>query len=281
MPAAAAGAGVLVSAWSAVEGGKRADRAYALQEAGLAQDQAFRQQQLDDYNKTYGPMIKSLTQQASSEQPLNLGPNWANIQSTFDQAGRNNEASLARKGLLGSGIDRNNNLEVGRGMALTDAYSKGLQSKQALMQQLVEAGKRMPGQTEAVMQGNQNMAGFYGNQGNLYANAAAQGWQGVGNGLGSMGYFLTRQNGASPRTAYNGAEDFTTPGTTSLSQSRFLENSPISSTVATPQAQPVVAPMTAQDQSMAGTMFGSSPIQSEMTPAVQLQDFTEAPWKTW
>jgi len=255
MPAAAAGAGVLVSAYSAIQGGKQADRAYQLQEQGLKQDQAFRQSQLDQYNETYGPMIKSLTQQASGEQPLNLGPNWAKIQTTFDQAGRNSEANLARKGMLGSGIDRNNMLETGRGMALSDAFSQGLQQKQNLMQQLVQAGKQMPGQASAVMQGNQNTSGFYGQQGGLYAGASSQGWNGVGSALGGLGYSLGMNKQNPGTTTPNGAQDYTTPGTASLTQARWAD-SPISASVSAPQSQP----LTDQDQSMAGYMFGTSPI---------------------
>lgn len=187
---AIAGAGVLMSAYSSHQAGQAQQRAADLQRSAIQSDQAFRQQQYDDYKQTYGPLEQQLVQQASSESPLNLGPNWARIQSNFDQAGRNNEASLARKGMLGSGIDTHNNLEGTRAYALSDAFSKGLQNRDALRYQLLQAGKNMPQQAGFVAQGNQNLSNFYGNQANLYAGAAGQAGQGISSSLGALGYAL-------------------------------------------------------------------------------------------
>jgi hypothetical protein len=191
MPAAAVeGAGVLISAYSASQASKAQSRAMDLQQSALAADQAFRQQQYADYQKNYGPLEQKLIQQASSEQPLNLGPNWSRIQSNFDTAGRNNETSLARKGMLGSGLDVNNNLESGRAYALSNAFSQGLQNRQALQMQLLNAGKQMPQQAGFASQGNQQMAGLYGQQAALYGNMAAGAGQGLSSSLGALGYAL-------------------------------------------------------------------------------------------
>lgn len=191
MPAAAvAGAGLLISAYSASTAASAQRRAQDLQQSAIQSDQAFRQRQYDDYKRMYGPLEQELLQKANSEQPLNLGPNWSRIQANFDQAGRNNEASLARKGMLGSGIDTHNNLESARAFTLSDAFSKGIQSRDALRLQLLNAGKNMPQQAGFVAQGNQNMANFYGNQANQYASAAGAAGQGIASGLGALGYAL-------------------------------------------------------------------------------------------
>lgn len=189
MPAVAV-AGLLVSAYSATEAAKAQRRATDLQQSSIQADQAFRQQQYDDYKKNYGPMEQELLQKASSEQPLNLGPNWARIQANFDTAGRNNEASLARKGMLGSGIDSHNLLEGARAFTLSDAFSKGLTARDALRERLLNAGKNMPQQAGFVAQGNQNMSNFWGNQAGLYAGAAGQAGQGISSSLGALGYAL-------------------------------------------------------------------------------------------
>lgn len=193
MPAAAAGAGVLVSAYSAVSASSAQKRAMDLQKSSLQADQAFRQQQYDDYKKTFGPLEEQLIQQASSEQPLNLGPTWARIQANFDQAGRNNEASLARKGMLGSGLDTHNALESGRAFALSDAFSKGIQGRDALRKEAISLGRSLPQQAGFLSQGNQNMAGLYGQQAGLYGSLAAGAAQGFGSSLGALGYAFGNQ----------------------------------------------------------------------------------------
>lgn len=193
MPAAAAGAGVLISAYSAVSASNAQKRSMDLQKSALQADQAFRQQQYDDYKKTYGPLEEQLVRQASSEQPLNLGPNWARIQQNFDQAGRNNEASLARKGQLGSGLDTHSALESGRAFALSDAFSKGIQARDALRKEAISLGRNLPQQASFLSQGNQQMAGFYGQQAGLYGGLAAGAGQGLASSLGALGYALGNQ----------------------------------------------------------------------------------------
>ncbi len=196
--AGVAGVGLLVSAYSAHQAGQAQQRAMNLQQSAIQADQAFRQQQYDDYKKQYGPIEQEMTQRASSEQPLNLGPNWARIQSNFDTAGRNATTSLARKGMLGSGQDANSALEMGRAYTLSDAFSKGIQARDQLRLQLMQAGKNMPQQAGFVAQGNQNLSNFFGNQSNLFANAAAGAGQGISSGLGALGYALGNYPGAAP-----------------------------------------------------------------------------------
>jgi len=237
MPAAAVtGAGVLVSAWSAYEGGKRADRAMKMQQGAMNQDLAFRQALFNEWKNTYGPLEKDLVNQAASDQPLNLGPEWAKIQSNFDQAGRNQESALSRSGGLGQGYQRNSNLEVGRAAALSDAYSQGLQRRDALRMNLFNASKQMPGQAGNLSQGFQNMAGLYGNQANTFANASAAGWQGVGTGLSNMGYLLGQStkpeaklnNGVDNGTLAaglnsDGSAKYETPGAATTTQARLMD----------------------------------------------------------
>lgn len=201
MPAAAAGAGVLISAYSAVSASKSQQKALDLQKSSLQADQAFRQQQYDDYKQRFGPLEEQLVQQASSEQPLNLGPNWARIQANFDQAGRNREATLARSGMLGSGLDAGSAsaLESGRAFALSDAFSKGLLARNALRNEAISLGRSLPQQAGFLSQGNQQMAGFYGDQAGLYGGLAAGAGQGLASSLGALGYALGNyQPGMSP-----------------------------------------------------------------------------------
>jgi hypothetical protein len=197
-----------------MQASKAQNRAMDLQQSALAADQAFRQQLYADYQKNYGPLEQKLIQEASSEQPLNLGPNWARIQSNFDTAARNNETSLARKGMLGSGLDVNNNLESNRAYALDNAFSQGLQNRQALRLQLLNAGKQMPQQAGFASQGNQQMAGFYGQQAALYGNMAAGAGQGLSSSLGALGYALGNYQPPPPpptvNTAMTGMPDMPT-----------------------------------------------------------------------
>ena len=197
---AVAGAGVLTSAYSSNQAASAQQRAMSIQQSALAQDQAFRQQQYADYQRMYGPMEQQLVQQASSEQPLNLGPTWGRIQQNFDQAGRNNTVNLARSGMLGSGLDTHNNLENARAYTLSDAFSKGLMARDALRQSVLAMGKQMPQQAGFASQGNQQMAGLYGQQAGLYGNLAAGAAQGFGSSLGALGYALGNYSQAPPPT---------------------------------------------------------------------------------
>lgn len=213
MPVAVGVAGVLVSAYSTVQAGQQHKRAMALQQSALQADQAFRQQQLEEYERNYGPIRDELTKQASSESPLNLGPTWSKIQANFDQAGRNNEISMARKGMLGSGLDQKNTLETGRAYTLSNAFSQGLQARDSLRERLLAAGKQMPGQVGLVAQGNQNMTDFYGQQAGMWGNAAGQGAQGLASSLGALGYALGQRPQAAPQ-----------PDISSMVDSRMVQN---------------------------------------------------------
>jgi hypothetical protein len=227
----------------------------ALQQSALAQDQAFRQQELDAYNQKFGPMEAQLLKEASSEQPMNLGPTWAKIQANFDQAGRNNEVSLARKGMLGSGIDRNNTLETGRAMALSDAFSQGLQNRNALRERLLQAGKQMPGQVGLASQGNTNMASLYGQQAGIYGQAAASGWQGVGSALGALGWALGNQQGMGYDTEPGLLSSSQAPQVGDLPVSKALGESPINTI---PQAP---SPASSLPSSTGGWMnYGMAPL---------------------
>ncbi len=225
------GAGVLISAYGAYSANKNANKASELQQNAQNQDLAFRQQQYGDWKNKYGSLESEMLNQANSDQPLNLGPDQANIQSNFDQAGRKQEAALARSGNLGSGYQRNSNLEIGRAMALSDAYSQGLQRRDALRERLYNASKQMPGQAVNLQGGYQNMAGLYGNQANQANSAAMAGWQGVGQGLSNMSYLLG-QNSKTPQAGIpsadkeinNGSVPYTTAGTETAAQGRYLDS---------------------------------------------------------
>ena len=225
------GAGTLVSAYGAYSANKNANKASQLQQNAQDQDLAFRQQQYGDWENTYGPLEKQMLRDANSDQPLNIGPAQSSIQSNFDQAGRNQEAALARSGNLGSGYQRNSSLEIGRALALSDAYSQGLQRRDALRERLYNASKQMPGQAVNLQGGYQNMAGFYGNQANQANSAAMAGWQGVGQGMNNMSYLLG-QNSKTPQTGIpsagkeinDGSVPYTTAGTETAAQARYLDS---------------------------------------------------------
>jgi hypothetical protein len=191
MPAAAVGAaGILVSAYQANQAQGAARDAANRQQEAMDRDMAFRQQQYQDYLNMYDkPLLEPLREKAQSEGPLNIGPNWAKIQTGFDDAGRNLERYMAKTGNLGSGLDRSSRatLESGRVASLADAWSKGLQSRDDLRMRLAAIGRQMPQQAGAVMEGNANQGAFWGGRMGQAAGAAAAGWQGVGAGLGTLG----------------------------------------------------------------------------------------------
>lgn len=190
MPAGFAVAGTMISAYSAYQQGKQADKANQQMRDAQGADLAFRQQQYDDYMNVYDkPLLGPLREKAVGEGPINLGPEWAQINRNFDNAGRRVEGSLAKAGMLGSGFTRGANtaLETGRAGALTDAYSRGIQGRDALKMQLAQIGRGGNPQANALSQGFQNQAGMYGTMSNNFSNNAANGWNAAGAGLNTLG----------------------------------------------------------------------------------------------
>ena len=184
MPAAgaiASVAGGVLGYMGAEEQADAAASASSKQQQAMLADLAFRKKLYADFLRDYDtPLLKPLREKAAGEGPMDLGQNWAAIQRNFDTTGRNVEKALAHAGMLGSGYTPSaaTGLEMGRATALSDAYQRGIQARDAMRMNLGAMGKSMPQQAAGVSQGLSNMAGFYGGQA---ANYSAQSAQSMGN----------------------------------------------------------------------------------------------------
>lgn len=180
MPAAGAIGAVAGGALSYMGAKDQADAAASAsskQQQAMLADLAFRKQLYADFLRDYDtPLLKPLREKAAGEGPMDIGQNWAAIQRNFDTTGRNVEKALAHAGMLGSGYTPSAaaGLEMGRATALSDAYQRGIQNRDAMRLNLGAMGKTMPQQAAGVSQGYSNMAGFYGGQASQNSAAAAQ-----------------------------------------------------------------------------------------------------------
>ena len=181
MPAAgaiASVAGGVLGYMGAKDSADAAESASNKQQQAMLADLAFRKQLYNDFLRDYDtPLLKPLREKAAGEGPMDIGQNWAAIQRNFDTTGRNVEKALAHGGMLGSGYTPSAaaGLEMGRATALSDAYQRGIQNRDAMRMNLGAMGKSMPQQATGVSQGLTNMAGFYGGQAAQHSAASAQG----------------------------------------------------------------------------------------------------------
>lgn len=236
MPAAGAiGAigGALISAQAAGDAADEAASASGNMVAAQLADLNFRKKLYADFLRDYdAPLLKPLREKAAGEGPMDLGQNWAAIQRNFDVSGRNIEKNLARAGMTGSGYTKNavTGLEMGRATALSDAYQKGLQNRDAMRMALGAMGKNMPQQATNLSGGYQNMAATYGGQAGMYGAQANQGWgnaaAGFSSGLQTIGQNWDKWFGsgaAAPAPSYNPEASYSTPGTSTATQARLAD----------------------------------------------------------
>jgi len=191
----AGGIGAIGGLIGAGKNSRAAGRALDSQERMHQADLAFRQQQYNRYLGLYGPTEEKLAGEARSSQPLDYEQNYAAIKQNYGDALRGINSSMGMRGIAGSGLDVGamRGAALGQASGLSQAYAQGLTTRRNLG--LTLTGRNQIGQSARdLMGGYQNMAGLYGGQANMYNQAAAQGWQGFGQGLGNLGYSLQNQN---------------------------------------------------------------------------------------
>lgn len=196
--AGVAAAGTLASMYGAQQSAKAAGRAQASQEGVQRQDLDFRRQQYDRYLGLYGPTEERLAAEARSTQPLDYEQNYAQIKQQYADALRGIQRGAAMGLPTGLQVGAGRQAAFGQAGALSQAWGQGLINRRNLGLDLTGRG-----QTEraagSLSGGMQNMANLYGGQAGMYNQAAQQGWQGFGQGLGNLAYSLQGMNQPSQR----------------------------------------------------------------------------------
>lgn len=185
----AAAVGTAGSLYGANKASKAQSSAMGQQQQAAQQDLAFRQGMYNRYLGLYGPIEQQLSEQAQSSQPLNYEQNQAQIKQQYGNALRNISTNMGMRGIAGSGLDVGamRGAALGQASDLSNTYAQGLINRQNLgmgltgRNQIMQAGSQVPG-------GSQNLSNMYGNWSSMYGQAAQQGWQGFGQGLGNMAY---------------------------------------------------------------------------------------------
>lgn len=192
---AAAVVGALAAAYGASQSGKAAGKASSSQESAAAEDLAFRREQYQRYLGLMGPIEEKLAAEAKSETPLDYERNAAQIKSNYAAAQRGITSAMGLRGMAGSGLDEAAMRGAAYGQAgdLSNAWAQGLTNKRNLG--LTLTGRGQLGQAAQGVQGGlQGMANLYGNQANLYNQAAQAGWSNFGTGLQNIAYTLGNRN---------------------------------------------------------------------------------------
>lgn len=188
-----AGVGAVGSMVGAGKSSGAASKAQAQQEAMQRADLDFRRQQYDRYLGLFGPTEERLAAEARSTMPLDYEQNYAQIKQQYADALRGIQRGSAMGLPTGLQVGAGRQAAFGQANALSGAWGQGLINRRNLGLDLTGRG-----QTEraagALSGGMQNMANLYGSQAALYNQAAQQGWQGFGQGLGNLAYSLQRMN---------------------------------------------------------------------------------------
>ena len=186
-----AAAGALASAYGAQQSAKAQGQAMSAQERQAQADLAFRQGMYNRYLGLYGPIEQQLATEAQSTQPLDYEQNQAQIKEQYANALRNIGTNMGMRGIAGSGLDVGamRGAALGQAGALSGAYAQGLINRRNLglgltvRNQIMQAGAQVPG-------GFQGLSNMYGGWAGMYGQAAQQGWQNAGMGLGNLAYAL-------------------------------------------------------------------------------------------
>lgn len=189
MSGAMVGAAAITAVAGGVEANQNSKKAEGLmnQQMGLQQQNVNSVQQFQQgQQQTYGPLEQQLVQQASSDQPLFFGAMKGAVNQNFDQGQRNLQTQMAQRGMAGSGLAAGGatGMELGRSGALDTAFQQGLQSRLQLGQSVLSRYQPMLNQS-MLSQAYQGQSGVAGQQGQMYNQAAQQGWNQVGSALGS------------------------------------------------------------------------------------------------
>jgi gas vesicle protein len=206
------GVGAVGSLMGASKSSKAQQDAMSQQQQMAQQDLAFRQGMYNRYLGLMGPIEQQLAQEAQSTQPLDYEQNQAQIKEQYANALRNISTNMGMRGIAGSGLDVGamRGAALGQAGALSNAYAQGLINRRNLgmaltgRNQIMQAGAQVPG-------GFQGLSNMYGNWGQQYGQAAAQGWQNFGQNLGNLGYALQSMN-QPEKVIYGGWRDPTGAG---------------------------------------------------------------------
>lgn len=193
MPAGAvAGGTAIYGAINANQAAGQQSSAMALQQQAAQQQLALEQQFMRQQQGLYGPLERQLVQQASSTQPLDYGMLAGNIQNQYGAAGRDLQASLASRGLSGSGLatGATTGLEIGRANALASAFQQGLDRRRQFATGILS--RYNPGaNVQGVAGAYGNLQGLYGQYAGMYGQAAQQGYGQAAQGLGNLATYAT------------------------------------------------------------------------------------------
>lgn len=189
----AAGIGTAGSLYGASKSSKAAGKAMSQQEAMQRQDLDFRRQQYDRYLGLFGPTEERLAAEAQSSMPLDYEQNYAQIKQQYADALRGIQRGSAMGLPTGLQVGAGRQAAFGQANALSGAWGQGLINRRNLGLNLTGRGQieRAAGSLSG---GMQNMANLYGGQAGMYNQAAQQGWQGFGQGLGNLAYSLQGMN---------------------------------------------------------------------------------------
>ncbi len=200
--------GVAGAAGGIMSGNKA--KAYEKQrQEAIALERYKREKYATDQQNLYGPIQQRLTQEAANPSPLDYGQNAAQVNQTTAGAERNLDAQMAARGMTGSGLQASGlqGLEMNRVGSLSSMFQQGLDARRKLGMGLLQnynplANQQFASGTFGAEQG------FLGGQQDLYNNAAQQGMQGFGQGLGSLAqYFMQQRGGQQGMGGFGGSSD--------------------------------------------------------------------------
>jgi len=208
----------------------------------------------------YGPLEQNLVQQASSNQPMYYGQMSGQINAGVNAGERGLDTQMASRGMTGSGLQAGGiqGMEMGRQGTLANAFQTGLQMRTALGQTMLQ--RYQPMFTQQLMSGATTQAANAQTQQQMfYANAAQQGWNNVGKGLGSA------------VTAYGnmqGQPDTSTPDMSAGTNANMSNPQPgIPMASADNSMMPMISPgMTAEDYGSRFAPGSGAPMTSNLAP---------------
>jgi len=218
--ASGAAAGSVIGPWGTVIGGavgavgglmgasknsKAASSAQAQQEQAMQDDLNFRKMQYNYEQQITAPARQKYLAEAMDPGSVNYEGASGAIKQQYGNAAH---TSPYNYGTGDSGLTsaRNTTLAMGQASDLSGAYRSGLDKKTGMLQVAAGAGNPV-GAGAGVGQAYSNLGGMYGQQNQMYNNAAQQGWAAAANGIGG----IAKAYGANMRQPTNPNYPPTTP----------------------------------------------------------------------
>lgn len=202
MPVAAAAAITAGAAlYGANKNSKAGSAAMDAQKNMFMQDLGFRREQYDRYLREFGPIEDLLTKEARSEEPLDYGAGLSNLERNYASARRGLASSVYSRGIAGSGLDQGLQRDMAIGMAngKSNLYLEGLKNRRALGLSLLNHNP-LTGAANGVSNALGGLAGFYGNQANLFNGAAGAGYKAAGDAISGLARWWASQPQSTPET---------------------------------------------------------------------------------